>query len=214
VFSFKRVLKKEKTETLFQVFSVNITGKVENRAEIDEQELAILCAKKDKSAMKELYTRYAARLTVLCTRYSDSPEDGLDLMHDTMCKVLDSIGKYQHRRNGSLYAWICRIAVHLAIDRSRKDKKWKISSLEDNYFDIVEYDQPEIEAIPEEVLLSFISQLSITRRSVFNLFCIEGTPHKEIAERLGISEAASRSTLSKAKKDLADMIKRYLNKNE
>lgn len=186
---------------------------MENRAEIDEQELAILCAQKDLSAMKELYTRYAARLTVLCTRYSNGPEDGLDLMHDTMCKVFDSIGKFQHRGRGSLYAWISRIAVHLAIDRARMDKKWKAMPLDEGCFDVVELDQPDIEAIPEDVLLGFISRLSITRRTVFNMFCIEGIPHKEIAEYLGISEAASRSTLSKAKKDLADMINSYLNKN-
>jgi RNA polymerase sigma-70 factor (ECF subfamily) len=41
---------------------------------------------------------------------------------------------------------------------------------------------------------------------VFNLFVIEDYSHKEIAEMLGISEGTSKSNLSKAKKNLKQIL--------
>jgi len=43
-------------------------------------------------------------------------------------------------------------------------------------------------------------------RVVFNLFAIEGYSHKEIAIQLGISEGTSKSQLSRARRQLQDMI--------
>ena len=52
-------------------------------------------------------------------------------------------------------------------------------------------------------------------RMVFNMYIIEGYPHKEIGEKLGISEGTSKSQLSKAKAYLQKMIKgNYSNINE
>lgn len=187
---------------------------MEKTAEIGEQELAILCAKGDSFAMKELYTRYATRLSALCTRYAGGPEDGMDLMHDAMCKVFDTIGRYQYKGDGSLYAWISRVAIHLALDRFRKEKKWETISLEDGFPDVVDLEPTDIDVLPEDVLIRFISRLSLSKRLVFNMFCIEELSHKQIADQLDITEAASRSTLSKAKKALAAMIRSYLEKRK
>jgi RNA polymerase sigma-70 factor (ECF subfamily) len=41
---------------------------------------------------------------------------------------------------------------------------------------------------------------------VFNLFAIEGYSHKEIAERLGITESTSKSQYSRAKKILRSIL--------
>ena len=154
--------------------------------------------------------RYAARLSALCSRYAGGPAEGMDLMHDTMFKVFGAIGKYQYRGEGSLYAWICRMAVHLAIDRLRKEKKLEISPLDDR---LPEVKAPE-PAIPASVLNGFIADLPAVKRVIFNMACVEDLPHKEIADQLGITEGASRSMLTKAKKALAGMIREYMDKNK
>ena len=46
------------------------------------------------------------------------------------------------------------------------------------------------------------------------MFCLEGYSHREIADRLGITEKASSSLLSKAKKSLAGKIKNYRKTNQ
>ena len=47
-----------------------------------------------------------------------------------------------------------------------------------------------------------IQQLSPAYRTVFSLFVLEEYSHKEIAEKLGISEGTSKSNLAKAKMNL------------
>ena len=187
---------------------------MEKAAEIGEQELAARCARGEQSARKELYMRYAARLSALCSRYAGGPAEGMDLMHDTMFKVFGAIGKYQYRGEGSLYAWICRMAVHLAIDRLRKEKKLEISPLDDRLPEVKAPEPADIDRIPASVLNGFIAELPAVKRVIFNMACVEDLPHKEIASQLGITEGASRSMLTKAKKTLAGMIRDYMDKNK
>ena len=158
--------------------------------------------------------RYAARLSALCSRYAGGPAEGMDLMHDTMFKVFDTIGKYQYRGEGSLYAWISRMAVHLAIDRIRKEKKLEVFPLDDRLPDVKAPEPAEIDRIPTPILNGFISELPAVKRLIFNMACIEELSHREIADRLEITEGASRSMLAKAKKTLAEMIRDYLDKNK
>ena len=55
-------------------------------------------------------------------------------------------------------------------------------------------------------IFNLIIQLPVGYRTVFNLYVIEGMPHKEIAALLGISEGTSKSQLSKAKVLLQKML--------
>ena len=137
--------------------------------------------------------RYAARLSALCSRYAGGPAEGMDLMHDTMegmdlmhdtmFKVFDTIGKYRYRGEGSLYAWISRMAVHLAIDRLRKEKKLEVSPLDDRLPEVKAPEPADIDRIPASVLNGFIAELPAVKRVIFNMACVEDLPHKEIASR-------------------------------
>ena len=136
----------------------------------------------------------------------------MDLMHNAMCRVFDTIGRYQYRGEGSLYAWISRVAVHLAIDRMRKEKKLSMVFPGDDIPDVEAPEPTDIERIPASVLHGFISSLPTAKRLIFNMSCVDGLSHQEIARQLGITEGASRSMLAKAKKALAMKVKDYLRK--
>ena len=55
-------------------------------------------------------------------------------------------------------------------------------------------------------ILSLIDDLPMGYKTVFNLYAIEGYPHKEIAQLLGITEGTSKSQLSKARNLLQQRI--------
>jgi len=57
-----------------------------------------------------------------------------------------------------------------------------------------------------EAIYTLITQLPIGYKTVFNLYCIEGYSHNEIAILLNISEGTSKSQLSKARKMLQELI--------
>jgi len=178
-------------------------------SKISEQRLAFLCAKGDRDAQRELYRRYATRLIALCSRYSTGPSEGKDLMHDAMIKALHQIGQYNYRGEGSLFRWLCRLAINTSIDKFRKEVKFDWS---DSDIETLEWTTPspeQIKEVPLEVLQRMISSLPDSKRLVFNMYCVDGFSHKEIGEKLGITEKASSSTLAKAKKMLVRMIKEY-----
>ena len=57
-----------------------------------------------------------------------------------------------------------------------------------------------------EEIMTAIQKLSPIYRSVFNLYVIEGFSHKEISEKLGITESTSRSNLVKARIKLKELL--------
>jgi DNA-directed RNA polymerase specialized sigma24 family protein len=54
--------------------------------------------------------------------------------------------------------------------------------------------------------MDLIQALPTGYRTVFNLFAIEGYPHKDIAEMLGISENTSKSQFMKARAYLRKLL--------
>lgn len=182
--------------------------------ELDEQSLARLCSAKDRQAQEELYKRYAARIFTLCLRYSDDRDEAQDLLHDSFLKVLEKISSFSYQGSGSLLAWITRIAVNTAIANISRYKFRFV------YLDVMvaeripEPTDEDFERIPLEKLLEFIAKLPDTQRAIFNMFCLDGYSHKEIAELLGISERGSTSLLVKAKNRLRRQINDYLKNSD
>lgn len=175
--------------------------------DIKDIELASLCASGDNSAREELYRRYAGGLYTLCFRYLGDRELAKDLMHDSMIKIFDSVGKY--RPVGSLKSWCSRVTTNMLIDYIRKTKKLDISSLDTAGDKFNEPQTEDVLMIPEEVLIVMVMSLPTAKRLVFNLYCVEDYSHKEIADMLGINEKTSSSLLFKARKQLSAMINEY-----
>lgn len=182
--------------------------------ELDEQSLARLCSRRDRLAEDELYTRYAARVMTLCRRYTGCEADAQDLLQETFVKVLGRIETFQYTGNGSLYRWIRRIVINKALNDLRGIRKKGVLQDFPLKDDIAEPTEEEILAIPQEKMLEWISQLPELRRAVFNLYCIDGYSHKEIAKLLGISEKGSAGVLAKARKQLKQKIFQYIKETE
>ena len=182
--------------------------------ELDEQELARYCSQRDRLAENELYRRYAVRVDALCRRYLGDEEDAKDLMLETLIQALDRIDTYKYAGKGSLYAWISRIAVNKAINHIIR-QRWRTVRLDlwpqDN---IPEPTEDEMDTVPKEKLQEWIAGLPDLRRAVFNMYCIDGYSHKEIAKMLGISEKGSASVLVKARRQLKEKIRDYLKEQQ
>ena len=178
--------------------------------ELDEQELARYCSRGDQLAEDELYRRYAARVYTLCRRYSGDYDEAKDLMQETLIQTLDKIRTFNYSGRGSLYGWIRRIAINKAINHLKRQKRRTVSLEYLTLDNTPEPTEEEIEAIPQEKLLEWIARLPDMKRTVFNLYCIDGYSHKEIGKMLGISEKGSAGILAKARKQLKGEIMKYL----
>jgi RNA polymerase sigma-70 factor (ECF subfamily) len=181
---------------------------------MEEQELAIRCARADNRARRELYEQYSPRLMSLCRRYSIGPEEAEDLMQDAFVKIFRVIGRFRYTHPGSLYSWMARVTLNLAFDSAKRRRRLArqmldVEGLEGYVQEELEYE--EASSVPLEVLKSMIDTLPEGYRMVFQLYCIDGLSHKDIANLLGIKEKSSSASLSRARALLAAGIRRYLN---
>ena len=190
------------------IYSENQLAEIIN---IEDIELARLCARGNEKARHELYTRYAAYLYALCIRYVGDRELARDLMHDGMIKIFDTIGKY--RPTGSLKSWCARVTVNMVIDHMRKSRRMDLQPIEQTLEKIPEPQNEEVAKIPKTELMRMVGRLPETKRIIFNLFCVEGYSHKDIAQMLDIKEKTSSSLLFKAREQLARNVRDYIRIN-
>ena len=186
------------------------------KAIITEQELALGCARKERDAQGELYARYAAGLYALCLRYIENREDARDLMHDAMIKAMDNFRSFRYAGEGSIWAWMSRITVNMAVDRLKENSRFRQIPFDEvsgaEVENALEPDPESVRAVPDDVLDEMIAGLPPVKRTVFNMYCIDGFSHKDIAKALGISERGSTSILAKARATLKKVLTDYLNK--
>ena len=191
---------------------------------MDEKGLVRRCRAGDTQARQEMYERYAGRLLAVCRRYVRDTDRARDLMHDTFLKAWDALEGFRPRRDGSLGAWLGRIASHLAVDELRRQKRLMVLSggQADEETELDRQISPEeapvdvvrLRQVPVEELIDLISSLPEGYRAVFNLFCLDGYSHREIARLLGISEKTSQTQYLKARRRLAALIAAKYGKDE
>ena len=179
---------------------------------MDIRDRAEGCREGEDTARRELYDRYAARLLAVCLRYSGDRATAEDLMHDAFLKIYGAFDRFSYRGPGSLRAWMERITVNVALEWLRSRNKLSMTVLDDGRQlpDIPEPDPSEVARIPRDVLMGFVSELPDGYRTVFNLYCIEGYSHRDIAQMLGINEKSSSSQLFRARTLLARRIAAYM----
>ena len=183
---------------------------------LTEQDLALGCVRNDRDAQGELYARYSSRLYAICLRYIEDREEARDLMHDCMIKAMDNFKTFRYVSEGSLYAWLSRITVNMAINRLKESSRFRQIPFEqvsgDELENALEPDAESVRKIPDDVLDKLIAELPPVRRTVFNMYCIDGYSHHDIARALGITERTSTSVLAKARASLKKALMNYIDK--
>lgn len=182
---------------------------------MNELKLVNACREGDNAARKKLYELYAHQMMGICFRYTGDTETSQDLLHDGFIKIFEAVRSFQYRGEGSLKAWMSRIFTNTALEYLRKNNMKKEIVMPDDWNEIdITDDEKEIDLVPNNILMNFISDLPVGYRTIFNLYTFEELSHKEIGETLGINEGSSRSQLSRAKTILTKKIREYIKLNE
>ncbi|MFC5271867.1 RNA polymerase sigma factor [Adhaeribacter terreus] len=168
-----------------------------------EKDLIDGCIRGDIKSQKMLYKQYYGFSMAICLRYADSREEAAEIMNDGFMKVFTNLQSYQQDK--AFRGWLRKIMVHTAIDHYRKNSK-HYHSLDLVYAESEMGFEDVLDTISAEEILAMVQLLSPSYRLVFNLHVIEGYSHPEIAEKLQITEGASKSNLFKARMKLQKMI--------
>ena len=169
-------------------------------------------------AFTELVTRYERNIFRLALHITQNREDAEDVLQEAFLKAFQHLGQFQGQ--SKFYTWIVRIAVNEALMKLRKRKSDRTVSL-DEELDTGEdtlvreiavwgedpeqlYSREEL----QQILNQAIQSLSAPYRTVFALRDIEELSTEETAAALGLTIAAVKSRLLRARLMLREKLTR------
>ena len=167
-----------------------------------ESQLIQKCCDGDRAAYREFYELYAGQLLVVAMRYMKTREEAEDVLQETYIKAFKNLASFDQR--ASLKTWLTRITINTALNQLRKKHEminWAAPEVAEEKVESLPIDHLQLAE-----LIELIQQLPTGCQLVFNLYAIEGFSHREIAEKLDISEGTSKSQLYRAKDLLKTMI--------
>ena len=173
----------------------------------------------DTEAFDELELKYSPRLYAMIYNMTGNREDTHDVLQDVFAKAYRSIRRF--RGKSAFYTWIYSISVNMTLNflkkrgRRRKlslEELTPSSALDQEYQEATASSDPVREADIHELQIRLneaMLELSEDHRTVVTLFDIQGMPHAEISNILGISQGTVRSRLFYAHRQLQNHLEEF-----
>lgn len=180
------------------------------KKELSDRQLAKGCLRGDALYQKLFFDKYAALMMSLCLRYCDSYEKAQDVLQDAFVTAFEKMDQYSGK--GSLGGWFRSITVNTALMAIRKEKRSGMATSLNELEDLRSEDFDVLDKLAVDELLKLVRDMPAGYKTVFNLFAIEGYGHKEIADKLGISESTSKTQFLKARQFLRKQIEALMEK--
>jgi RNA polymerase sigma-70 factor, ECF subfamily len=146
---------------------------------------AVAAAKRgDMSALHFLYVRFADDVCAYVRSIVRDPHAAEDITQNVFAKLIKAIGKYE-RRDVPFAAWILRVARNMALDHVRAARQIPVEEVRtsDEGGEQVGFERAHS-------LRGALQQLPEDQREVLILRHIAGLSPREIADRLGKTEAS------------------------
>lgn len=161
------------------------------------------CKRQDRHCQRKLYKQLYGFAMKICLRYANSKDEAHEIANDGFVKIFTKLDKYNPEL--SFLGWVRKIMINCAIDHYRKNE-FHYHNLEISHAESVKIEPDAIQNSSAEELLKMVNNLPPAYRVVFNLYAIEGYNHREISEKLDISEGTSKSNLAKARMKLKKLL--------
>jgi RNA polymerase sigma-70 factor, ECF subfamily len=181
-----------------------------------EQELLARVQRGQHELFYELVQPYERRVFAAAMAILRNQTDAEDAAQEAMLKALANIRQF--RAEARFSTWLIQITVNEALMRRRKDRTGMIQGIEERRDEDGEYTQREFadwREIPSEALerkevrrrlADALASLDRKYREVFVLRDMEQLNIQETAEALGISVAAVKTRLLRARLMLRDLL--------
>ncbi len=171
-----------------------------------ENDLIKLACDNNRKAQQMIYSKFSPKMLGVCRQYIKDIHQAEDVMITAFMKVFLNLNRFE--KKGSFEGWIRRIMVNECISFLRVQKK--VSFVDDENFFEESFNNIDSKLTVDDFQY-LIDQLPDGYKMIFNLYCIEGYKHQEIATMLNINEGTSKSQLSHARKFLQQQITKLKN---
>lgn len=186
--------------------------------EASDDDLVEMCRGGDSAAFDELMKRYRIPALKVAVSIIRDKEDAEDEVQNAFFKAYEHIDQFH--QDAKFSTWLTRIVVNQCLMRLRRARRAKFSSLDDVPRDEAlpamelrdERKSPEQilgQAQVAEVLKHEIRLTPSLLRNVFVLRDVQQLPMGQVAGVLGISVAAAKSRLLRARVELRNRMRRH-----
>jgi len=179
-------------------------------AEPSDEETMLALQQGEELALNRLMTRWERPLRSFLYRSTRNEHDALDLAQETFVRV------YQHRaryRAGARFStWMFQIALNLARDHARRQRRRPTDSLEEAPEQFTHH-TPRGDATSAEsaaAVRAAVGELPEDLREAVLLSEFQDLSHAEIAEIVGATPKAVETRLYRAREKLRTLLARYL----
>ncbi len=164
---------------------------------------------KNRKSQELVYQRYFGMMMSISNRYCENWDDAKEVVNSSFLKIFTKVENYAGK--GSFEGWMKKTVVNTALDhiKSRKLDKVGFDDINQLEEDVFIENSADWE-INSEDIMKLVQSLPNATRAVFNMYIIEGYKHKEISEKLNISEGTSHWHLQNARKLLKEKLTTYL----
>ncbi|HMG91154.1 MAG TPA: RNA polymerase sigma factor [Chryseolinea sp.] len=162
---------------------------IQYKNEINDEESLILKSQADSEAFRPLYEKYFKRIFLFVHHRVGDKALTADITSQVFLKALLNINKFSFR-GLPFSAWLFRIALNECNDFFRKNKRYRLVTMEEGMVDHL-YEELTSETRLEDLrqrLPSILQKLSVNELQIIELRFFEQRPFKEVGDILGISE--------------------------
>jgi RNA polymerase sigma-70 factor (ECF subfamily) len=177
--------------------------------ELDQAELVAAAKAGDSRAFEELVRATYTDVYALAYRLTGNEEDARDVVQDAYLRAFKGLRKF--RGDAQFSTWMYRITANCANTAMTKGRKHRHEELDDDTSVPDSRPENDPEAAGDAELLRTrvnraLEELPDRLRAVVVLRDVYDLPHQAIAEELGISEAAAKVRLHRARRRLKERL--------
>lgn len=165
---------------------------------------------KEVGAFDQLIEQYGDRLYWHIRRIVVQNEDAEDVLQETFTRAFLSIDGFRGDTEGSLTAWLYRIATTLSIKVLRRRKRGIFSSIDSVRPDLLATFEHEVDSSADEILVRLqkvILALPTKQRLVFNMRYYDELSFEQISQITGDSVSTLKTNYHYAVKRVKEQIK-------
>lgn len=171
---------------------------------IPVNELISECKKGSRKAQFMIYKQYYKAMYNTALRIVNDSFEAEDVMQESFLSAFTKLDTFSEKV--TFGAWLKRIVINNSISALKKNNRYDIVSLEKVKIEEQEDEQQDYRLIPPKEILNKVNELKSNYKLAITLNLIEGYDYEEIAQIMDISYENSRTTVSRAKNKLKQLL--------
>ncbi|WP_339661556.1 RNA polymerase sigma factor [uncultured Polaribacter sp.] len=162
------------------------------------------CKKSDKNAQLEIYKAYYRAMYNTAHRILKDSYEAEDIMQEAFLTAFTKLNSY--KGEVAFGAWLKRIVINKSLTQLKKNKRYDEVKMEVVPQNNIEEEELNYKGLDPKNVLNTLQSLKESYRIVLTLNLIEGFDYEEIGEILNFTNENVRTTISRAKKKLKQVL--------